>query len=81
MRIFIYILRFFPPEIAHTLALKSLSILYSLKLSNIFFRKPKSNSEEINFCGLKFKNRLGIAAGLDKNGDYIDALGSLGIGL
>lgn len=80
MRIFIYILRFFPPEIAHTLALKSLNILYSLKLSNIFFRKPKSNSKKINFCGLKFKNRLGIAAGLDKNGDYIDALGSLGIG-
>ena len=29
---------------------------------------------------LKFKNRLGTAAGLDKNGDYIDALGEIGFG-
>ena len=27
-----------------------------------------------------FKNRLGVAAGLDKNGDYIDSLGALGFG-
>jgi len=30
--------------------------------------------------GLKFQNPVGLAAGLDKNGDYIDALGSLGFG-
>jgi dihydroorotate dehydrogenase len=29
---------------------------------------------------MHFKNRLGTAAGLDKNGDYIDALGELGFG-
>ena len=29
---------------------------------------------------MHFKNRLGTAAGLDKNGDYIDALGDLGFG-
>ena len=29
---------------------------------------------------LSFKNRLGTAAGLDKNGDYIDSLGALGFG-
>ena len=29
---------------------------------------------------MTFKNRLGTAAGLDKYGDYIDALGSLGFG-
>jgi dihydroorotate dehydrogenase len=27
-----------------------------------------------------FENRLGTAAGLDKNGDYIDCLGALGFG-
>ena len=32
------------------------------------------------FAGLEFNNRLGVAAGLDKNGDFIDALGSLGFG-
>jgi dihydroorotate dehydrogenase len=30
--------------------------------------------------GLTFKNPLGLAAGLDKNGDYIDALAALGFG-
>lgn len=30
--------------------------------------------------GLQFRNLVGLAAGLDKNGDYIDALGSLGFG-
>lgn len=30
--------------------------------------------------GLTFPNRAGLAAGLDKNGDYIDALGRLGFG-
>lgn len=31
-------------------------------------------------AGLTFPNRVGLAAGLDKNGDYIDALGALGFG-
>jgi dihydroorotate dehydrogenase len=30
--------------------------------------------------GLTFKNPVGLAAGLDKNGDYIDALAALGFG-
>jgi len=29
---------------------------------------------------MNFKNRLGTAAGLDKNGDFIDSLGELGFG-
>jgi len=29
---------------------------------------------------MKFSNKLGTAAGLDKNGDYIDAIGALGFG-
>ena len=30
--------------------------------------------------GIAFPNPVGLAAGLDKNGDYIDALGALGFG-
>lgn len=40
-------------------------------------------SSENTVCpaaGLAFPNRVGLAAGLDKNGDYIDALGALGFG-
>ncbi|WP_411826530.1 quinone-dependent dihydroorotate dehydrogenase [Luteolibacter sp. AS25] len=39
---------------------------------------PKS--EPIELMGLKFPNRIGLAAGLDKEGNTIDALGRLGFG-
>jgi dihydroorotate dehydrogenase len=34
----------------------------------------------MNILGLDFNNPIGLAAGFDKNGDYIDALGKLGFG-
>ena len=68
-----------PPELAHSIALNSLQLLYQLKLISIFF--PQRFSEtSFTFKGLKFKNKLGIAAGLDKNGDFINSLGALGFG-
>ena len=72
------ILKFLPPEVAHHVALGSLNLIYKLGLSSLFFKEPKK--EKHNFLNLKFKNKLGIAAGLDKNGDYFNALGSLGFG-
>ncbi|MBV5345618.1 MAG: quinone-dependent dihydroorotate dehydrogenase, partial [Rhodoferax sp.] len=36
--------------------------------------------DPVEIMGLKFPNPVGIAAGLDKNGDHIDALASLGFG-
>lgn len=79
MRILLSFLRMLPPELAHSIALNSLQLLYQLKLISIFF--PQRFSEtSFTFKGLKFKNRLGIAAGLDKNGDFINSLGALGFG-
>ena len=72
------ILKFLPPEVAHHVALSSLNLIYKLGLTAVFFKKPKN--EKVNFLNLKFKNKLGIAAGLDKNGDHFNALGSLGFG-
>ena len=40
-----------------------------------FYQKNITTIENVNF-----ENKLGIAAGLDKNGDFIDSLGSLGFG-
>jgi dihydroorotate dehydrogenase len=34
----------------------------------------------VNVMGLEFRNPVGLAAGLDKNGDYIDAMARLGFG-
>ena len=79
MKILLAFLRIFPPEIAHGIALNSLKLLYRLRLIDCFFKFNFSNAP-FYFKGLEFKNKLGIAAGLDKNGDFIDSLGSLGFG-
>ena len=79
MKFLLAILRMLPPETAHSIALNSLKLLHKLKLIHLFFPFKLSNSP-FYFKGLEFKNRLGIAAGLDKNGDFIDSLGALGFG-
>ena len=46
-----------------------------------FNRKRYSqDASPINCMGLEWPNAVGLAAGLDKNGDYIDALGAMGFG-
>jgi dihydroorotate dehydrogenase len=79
MKFLISLLRLLPPEIAHSVALKSLNIIYKLNLVPFLF-PFKGSSSTFSYKNLIFKNRLGIAAGLDKNGDYIDSLGALGFG-
>jgi dihydroorotate dehydrogenase len=79
MRLALSFLRLLPPEISHFIALQALKILYKANLLSLLFPYDHS-SEAFKFKGLTFKNRLGIAAGLDKNGDFIDSLGALGFG-
>ena len=79
MKLLLTVLRILPPEFAHSIALNALEILYRLKLLGIFFPNRFTNVP-FTFKGLKFKNKLGIAAGLDKNGDFINSLGALGFG-
>ena len=73
---------FFPEELAHRLALKGLKIVYFSGLMKIFVRKKSMNGEiQVNsFYRHTFRNKLGIAAGLDKDGEYIDCLSALGVG-
>ena len=80
MKAFIKIFRFFPPEIAHHLALLSLKILNKVKILKLFFPDNKDFDNPKEYFNLKFRNTLGVAAGLDKNGDYVDELESLGFG-
>ena len=60
------------------IALHSLKLLHKLNLVKLLF--PVSENKEVEFLGLKLTNRLGTAAGLDKNGDFIDSVGALGFG-
>lgn len=64
-----------PPECAHKLTL-DLWKLFSPLLPEV----KSSQDKSVSILGLTFPNRIGLAAGLDKNADYIDALGKLGFG-
>lgn len=65
------------PETAHGLALESLRLGYGVGATGVLFGEQ---SQPVTVMGLDFPNPVGMAAGMDKNGDYIDALGSLGFG-
>lgn len=63
-------------EQAHTFTLTSLKYLHSLRL----IRPDRSLSTPRTVMQLSFPKPVGLGAGLDKNGDYIDALAALGFG-
>ena len=65
------------PETAHRFTLRALRAAHTLGLQRYF---PKPLASPCKLMGLNFINPLGLAAGLDKNGDYIDALAALGFG-
>ena len=65
------------PETAHGLALEGLRLGYGVGATHLLC---KTKSLPVTVMGLEFPNPVGMAAGMDKNGDYIEALGSLGFG-
>ena len=67
----------FNPETSHHVALRSMAIANSLGLLNLLHKTPQY---PVKVMGIDFANPVGLAAGLDKNGDYIDALAALGFG-
>src|SRR5688572_27977285 len=66
------------PEIAHALTLGSLKALQHIGLA----RPPRARDAPCgrSVMGIHFPNPVGHAAGLDKNGEYIDAMTTLGFG-
>jgi dihydroorotate dehydrogenase subfamily 2 len=66
------------PERAHALTLGLLSVARRLNLHRLY--GPATASRPVRLMGLTFPNRVGLAAGLDKNAACIDALGALGFG-
>jgi len=65
-------------EKAHHLTLQALAIRARLGLAPSAPAAPPDCARDV--MGLRFPNPVGLAAGLDKNGDYIDALARLGFG-
>jgi len=73
----------FDPERIHYFAMGALTFVCKIPgfkaiLRNIF--EVKSPSLHRNFLGLDFKNPVGLAAGFDKNAQWIDELDVLGFG-
>ena len=66
-------------EKAHHVSLDALRQLERLRLLGLFSGSHPS-SKPIECMGLTFPNCVGLAAGLDKEGNCIDALGRLGFG-
>jgi dihydroorotate dehydrogenase len=66
------------PEHAHELTLASIERLQNTPAACLW-RAPRV-ADPVTLAGLKFPNRIGLAAGLDKNGRCIDGLGAMGFG-
>jgi len=70
------------PELAHDIALSSLKLAERGGLARVVAGTGPGRTVKaaVKAMGLEFPNALGLAAGLDKNGEYIDALAALGFG-
>ena len=66
------------PEQAHDLTLGALAAIQHTPLV-CAVTQPRVN-DPVTLAGLRFPNRVGLAAGLDKNGRCIDAFGAMGFG-
>ena len=66
------------PEQAHDLTLQALARLQNTPLQRLW-AQPRVD-DPVSVAGLRFPNRVGLAAGLDKNGRCIDGLGAMGFG-
>lgn len=68
----------FSPETSHHIALLAMKGLERLKLSWVVAAHP--TPAPVTVMGIEFPNPVGLAAGLDKNANYIDGLAALGFG-
>ena len=66
------------PEVAHEITMTALAATQGNPLKLAYYASPVD--DPIELAGLKFPNRVGMAAGLDKNARCIDGLGAMGFG-
>ena len=66
------------PEAAHEATFRSLDLAAKLGVAQAVL--PRAPSSPVTVMGLAFPNRVGVAAGLDKNAEHIDGLAALGFG-
>ncbi|MDB6060429.1 MAG: dihydroorotate dehydrogenase [Verrucomicrobiaceae bacterium] len=67
-----------PTETSHHLSLDALQLAAKLGVNRLIASAVPRDVTTV--MGIEFPNRIGLAAGLDKNGDYIEGLVALGFG-
>ena len=73
----------FNPETAHNITFRCLSIIRHIPFAQSIVRaiyKKDSPSLEREVFGIKFPNPVGLAGGLDKNGEYYNDMANFGFG-
>ena len=65
-------------ETAHDVTLGTIAALQDTPM-RCLWQQPRVD-DPVTLAGLRFPNRVGLAAGLDKNGRCIDGLGEMGFG-
>jgi dihydroorotate dehydrogenase len=66
------------PETAHDVTLRALAGAYAVGATGAM--RPDLPDDPVQAMGLTFPNPVGLAAGLDKNGAFVEALAELGFG-
>ena len=66
------------PERAHELTLDAIAALQNTPAQCLW--SQRRIDDPLTLVGLRFPNRVGLAAGLDKNGRCIDGFGAMGFG-
>jgi dihydroorotate dehydrogenase len=66
------------PEASHDLTIKGLALTQHSFLNRAY--RTATVRDPVQLAGLTFPNRVGLAAGLDKNACCIDGLGAMGFG-
>lgn len=69
-----------PAELSHDIALQAMSVGERVGLLGILAASTKKYAVPKTVMGIDFPHVVGLAAGLDKNADYADALQALGFG-
>jgi dihydroorotate dehydrogenase len=66
------------PETAHDATLRALAAAHAVGATRVL--RPDLPDDPVQVMGLRFPNPVGLAAGLDKNGAFVEALADLGFG-
>ncbi len=75
------VLRLLPPEVSSNLSLKINKLFFLIfRTSVVKNYQEKTKNKNFSFLDLNFPSRIGLGAGLDKEGKYVESLGNLGFG-